>query len=123
MSKDDKTEILVDTFGNKAPDAAKFGVGTRTNEGAQQAQDARRNVRGQAINQSLLLLAGVCWTKAKCDNALFKEPKARKRATTLVARSANPSRNSPIRVMLVIPVVIPMNVVLAVRVVMPMIAV
>jgi hypothetical protein len=26
----------------KAPDAARFGVGTSTREGAQQAQDARR---------------------------------------------------------------------------------
>ena len=42
MSKEN-AEILVDTYGNKAPDAAKFGVGTRTNEGAQEAQDARRN--------------------------------------------------------------------------------
>ena len=45
MSKENDTEILVDTYGNKAPDAAKFGVGTRTQEGAQQAQDARRTAR------------------------------------------------------------------------------
>ena len=28
---------------DKAPDAARFGVGTRTREGAQQAQDAARD--------------------------------------------------------------------------------
>jgi hypothetical protein len=35
--------VLVDTYGvRNVPDAAKFGVGTSTREGAQQAQDARR---------------------------------------------------------------------------------
>ena len=36
-------DILVDTYGTKAPDAAKFGVGATDRAGAQQAQDARRN--------------------------------------------------------------------------------
>lgn len=40
----EKPEILTDTYGNRGvPDAAKFGVGTSTREGAQEAQDARRN--------------------------------------------------------------------------------
>ena len=41
----EKPEILIDTYGNKAPDAAKFGKGTSTREGAQEAQDARRSAR------------------------------------------------------------------------------
>ncbi len=43
MSK--QPEILIDTYGLRVPDAAKFGVGTSTRQGAQEAQDARRNVR------------------------------------------------------------------------------
>jgi hypothetical protein len=38
--------ILVDTYGRtNVPAAAKFGVGTSTREGAQQAADARRAQR------------------------------------------------------------------------------
>jgi hypothetical protein len=42
-----KPDHLVDVYGDsaRAPDAAKFGKGTSTREGAQQAQDARRNAR------------------------------------------------------------------------------
>jgi hypothetical protein len=40
-----KPTILINTYGTSAPDAAKFGVGTSTRHGAQEAQDARRNVR------------------------------------------------------------------------------
>lgn len=36
--------IPVDVYGNKAPVAAKFGVGATDRAGAQQAQDARREV-------------------------------------------------------------------------------
>jgi hypothetical protein len=35
---------LVDVYGNKAPEAAKFNVGTSTQQGAQEAADARRQV-------------------------------------------------------------------------------
>jgi hypothetical protein len=41
----DKTEnnpILVSTYGTKAPDAAKFGVGAQTRQQIEQAADARR---------------------------------------------------------------------------------
>lgn len=38
-------EILIDTYGNKAPDVAKFGKGISDRAGAQEAQDARRNSR------------------------------------------------------------------------------
>jgi hypothetical protein len=38
--------VLTDTYGKRSvPDAAKFGVGTSTKEGAQHAQDARRERR------------------------------------------------------------------------------
>jgi hypothetical protein len=41
-----KPAILTDTYGVKnVPAAAKFGVGTSTREGAQQATDARRAQR------------------------------------------------------------------------------
>ena len=43
MSKSEKPEILVSVYGDKAPAAAKFGVGTSTREGVQEATDARRN--------------------------------------------------------------------------------
>jgi hypothetical protein len=38
-------DVLVDVYGTRAPDAAKFGVGTSTREGAQAAQDARRQAK------------------------------------------------------------------------------
>jgi hypothetical protein len=37
-------DVLVSTYGNKAPAAAKFNVGTSTQQGAQEAADARREV-------------------------------------------------------------------------------
>jgi hypothetical protein len=43
----DKTEtnpILVNTYGTKAPDASKFGVGARSIEQIKQATDARREL-------------------------------------------------------------------------------
>ena len=44
MKKTTKPEIesVAGYDKDRAPDAARFGVGTRTREGAQQAQDARR---------------------------------------------------------------------------------
>jgi hypothetical protein len=45
MTTTTKPDVLVDTYGGKAPDAAKFGVGTRGEQGAQQAVDAQRNQR------------------------------------------------------------------------------
>lgn len=39
-----KPETLTDVYGNRPPDAAKFDVGTSTREGAQEAQDARREL-------------------------------------------------------------------------------
>ena len=44
MSKEveDKLDVLVDSYGRRAPDAARFNVGIRTQEQAQAAQDARR---------------------------------------------------------------------------------
>jgi hypothetical protein len=44
-NQNEKPVIHVDVYGKNAPDAAKFSVGTSTREGAQQAQDARRNQR------------------------------------------------------------------------------
>jgi hypothetical protein len=38
-------DVLIDTYGNKAPDAARFDKGTSAREGAQEAQDARRNAK------------------------------------------------------------------------------
>jgi hypothetical protein len=38
-------DILVSTYGNKAPDAAKFGVGVSDQKRVQEAQDARRNAK------------------------------------------------------------------------------
>lgn len=38
-------EILVDVYGNRAPDAAKFGVGASDRAAIEQATDARRNAR------------------------------------------------------------------------------
>jgi hypothetical protein len=50
--KTKKPEHLVDTYGTGALNAAKFGVSTSTREGAQQAQDARRNAKpGQYDHQ------------------------------------------------------------------------
>jgi len=44
-------DVLVDTYGNKdVPDAARFGKGTSTTQGAQQAQDARRNATPGAFD-------------------------------------------------------------------------
>jgi hypothetical protein len=39
--------VLTDTYGppSKTPAAARFGVGTSSREGAQEAQDARRTAR------------------------------------------------------------------------------
>jgi hypothetical protein len=37
--------ILVNTYGTRAPAAAKFGVGTSTREGAKEAADAQRAQR------------------------------------------------------------------------------
>jgi hypothetical protein len=44
MSDTTKPDIasVADYSKNKAPDAARYGVGTSTREGAQAAQDARR---------------------------------------------------------------------------------
>jgi hypothetical protein len=43
---DSKPELLISTYGNRGvPDAARFGKGTSTHEGAQEAQDARREVK------------------------------------------------------------------------------
>jgi hypothetical protein len=39
---DIKKEILVNTYGRNAPDAAKFGVGATALEQIKQATDARR---------------------------------------------------------------------------------
>jgi hypothetical protein len=42
----DKPAVLTDNYAvRNVPDAAKFGVGTSTREGAQQAADARRAQR------------------------------------------------------------------------------
>jgi hypothetical protein len=43
MSKD-QTEILVDTYGTVAPDAAKFGVGATTQADVEKATAARANL-------------------------------------------------------------------------------
>jgi hypothetical protein len=41
-------DVLIDTYGNKAPDAARFGKGTSTQQGAADAADASRaRVPGQ----------------------------------------------------------------------------
>ncbi len=36
-------QILTDTYGNRPPKAAEFGVGIRDRAGAEEAQNARRN--------------------------------------------------------------------------------
>jgi hypothetical protein len=41
-------DVLIDTYGNHAPDAARFDKGTSTQQGAADATDARRaRVPGQ----------------------------------------------------------------------------
>ncbi len=49
-----KPEILISTYGpkDKAPAAAKFGVGTSTREGVQGATDARRNAKPGDYNST-----------------------------------------------------------------------
>jgi hypothetical protein len=49
MSKD-QTEILVDTYGTVAPDAAKFGVGATTQADVKRATDARTELSDQQSN-------------------------------------------------------------------------
>jgi hypothetical protein len=40
-----KSDIIIDTYGKQAPDAAKFGKGVYDQRGAQEAQDARRALK------------------------------------------------------------------------------
>jgi len=49
----DKTDndILNDVYGAHAPDAARFGKGTRNRAGAQEAQDARRSAKPGEYDQ------------------------------------------------------------------------
>ena len=43
MSDNKHVKINVDAYGKNAPEAAKFGRGTSTREGVEQAQNGRRN--------------------------------------------------------------------------------
>lgn len=41
----ERTNVLVDAYGDRAPAVARFGKGISDRAGAQEAQDARRNLR------------------------------------------------------------------------------
>jgi hypothetical protein len=44
MSTDNKYEILINTYGRNAPDAAEFGVGATTLDEIKQATEGRREL-------------------------------------------------------------------------------
>jgi hypothetical protein len=45
QTTNDKPAVLVDVYGTRAPDAARFGKGVTDQSGVQQATDARRNAQ------------------------------------------------------------------------------